>query len=154
LWINTSDEDNKVFNFDGIEAAIICNDLLMSMSHNKEGVTRLYLKETLFMNFPNQQLHQYQVDVFLRFPKQLNAELINGRLCLKADNPLIESISVEEFSTRSKSNRYIAGKTRLALELNVPVDSLELETITADICQSAMHKKVSAILPWEQRHCH
>lgn len=106
------------------------------------------------MNSSKAQLHEYSVDVFLRFQKQLSAEQINGRLCLRTDNPLIESISVEGFSTYSKSKKYVVGKTSLSLELNTSVDDWELEVITADICQTAMHKKVSAILPWQDRHAH
>lgn len=103
-------------------------------------------------NSENTNLHNYSVDVFVRYSKSIPETLICGRICLESENPLIESITTEEFQVFSTTTREVAAKATIALELNAPVTPAELTTICADICQNALHDRILAIAPWQDRH--
>ena len=97
-------------------------------------------------------LNSYKVQVFTRFSKKIDVDAVSGRLCLKTENPMVESISVDNMRVISTSRYDYAGKAEVSLELNTSVTNRELEAICADICQRAMHKSITAILPWQDRH--
>ena len=100
----------------------------------------------------NTNLHNYNVDVFVRYSKTIPDTLVCGRICLKSENPLIESITIEDFQVFSTTTREVAAKAIIALELNALVTPVELKTICADICQNALHDRILAIAPWQDRH--
>lgn len=94
----------------------------------------------------------YKVEVFTRFSKKIDIATVAGRLRFNAENPIVESIAVDDLQVLSTSLHHVAGKAEVSLELNQPVTEHELAAICADICQRAMHRRIEAILPWQDRH--